>query len=235
MSIWEALSPYELTALILVGVVLSAPIHVVGMAHAAFKSVKAKAEKHGSYLVVILAVFFIIAIYLFTAGVPTNHSSFANFGSYFGGIAAGIGVLFSAAKYFNQNDKESESTKYKANDIIMRKLSKDLDNINTAISHDFNEKGKPEYFPMLMAVKKSAPKLIEIYEQIEEINTEYSSSDLQISSEISKEELLKYHRRLTNNIFGLFFKIKRLPTKHLIEPREDLFKLIPNIPDKKNT
>ena len=138
MSIWEALSPYELTALILAGMALSAPIHVAGVIWASLKRVahflvwfaakiKPKLLLYAPIFIGITLVIGVISLYYWNNPFSTDANNLANFGSYFGGILAGIGVILAGLAYLHQKD-ESRYSREKAEDleeVLIASLSAD--------------------------------------------------------------------------------------------------------------
>lgn len=109
MSIWEALGTFGFFGFIFVVLAICAPVLLIWQAHTIFKTMKSKIEKHGSYLVVGLIVSFIIGLYLKTAGKPETSTQFYEFGSYFGGIGAGLGVLIAGLGYLQSARSEKRA------------------------------------------------------------------------------------------------------------------------------
>lgn len=109
MSIWEALNPYELTALILAGVVLSAPIYTLWITYKLLTYMNEQIEKYGSILAALAIVLIIIGFYYKNVGLPASSKQFYEFGSYFGGIGAGIGVLIAGLGYLQSARSEKRA------------------------------------------------------------------------------------------------------------------------------
>lgn len=106
MSIWEALGSFGFFGFIFVVLVFCAPALLIWQAYTILKTMTSKIEKHGSYLVVGLIVFFIIGLYVETVGKPEASTQLYEFGSYFGGIGAGIGVLIAGLGYLQSARSE---------------------------------------------------------------------------------------------------------------------------------
>lgn len=115
MSIWEALSPYELTALILVGVAQSAPIHVAGFIHQGLKKAllglkgiyqtwKQPFQNNLIWIGPTLCGLVILAFYLvYVDGVEWSKSeSWKDLASYFSGMATPIVTFVAVLIAFKQ-------------------------------------------------------------------------------------------------------------------------------------
>lgn len=111
MSIWETLSPYELSALILVGLALSAPIHIVGFIHECWKLIKQSVLNNLVWAVPTLCALAILALYLVAVeDVEWSKSeSWKDLASFFSGMATPIVTLvavFIAFKQLRQSENK---------------------------------------------------------------------------------------------------------------------------------
>ena len=198
MSIWEALGTFGFFGFIFVVLVFCAPALLIWQAYTIFKTMKSKIEKHGSYLVVGLIVFFIISLYVETAGKPETSTQFYEFGSYFGGIGAGIGVLIAGLGYLQSARSEK------------RAFEKELidDNLKANITLISIYKNNIELSSEILI--KNISHLIELInnsnEQIEEISEKIENclkEKEDISKDLEKEpdkELKEIYRKRINKI-----------------------------------